>query len=243
MTTEYDDHAMTAEEFGGDKLSNERANLRTASSVTGSDGIEQHRERFENCGECVFFQKPDVCRIVEGPVANDQVCNWIQGRTDDKDDEMKRKYTVKDFRAFAWGMMKRQPYQHKVIDVAGTQEGWLILIEDTADPPHYFSLSKRFHIEHTSLEHHWTQEEADSITRTGMEMDFKPPVNFEEASALFATGELSTEEFEPFKRATTHFTIYEGMKVETILEKDDWKKIRRIDGKMGWVESAALEAI
>ncbi len=199
--TEYDHRAPTTEESSSGKLNNERVNLRTASSVTGSDGIEQHRERFENCGECVFFQKPAICRIVEGPVANDQICNWIQGRTGDEDDEDKRKYDVDDFRAFAWGMMKRQPYQHKVIDVEFTPVGWLILIEDTADPPHRFSLSREFHIEHTSLEHHWTQEEADSITRTGREMNFKPPTSFVEAEKLYGLGEISTEEFEPFKRA------------------------------------------
>ena len=210
QTTEYDDHPQTEQEFSSGKMSNERVNLRTANSVTGSDGIEQHRERYENCGECVFFSKPDVCRIVEGPVDNGQVCNWIQGREADPDDNAKKMYTVNDFRSFAWGMMKRQPYAHKVADVESTPAGWLILIEDTADPPHYFSLSQKFHMEHTALEHHWTQEEVDSITRTGKEMDFKPPVNYEEASALFASGELGLAEFEPFKRAKEA----EGMAVE-----------------------------
>lgn len=200
-TNEYDDHPQTAEEFDSSKISNDRAKLRTASSVIGSDGIQQHRQKFENCGECVFFTKPDVCRIVEGPISNDQVCNWIQGRAGSKEDQERRKYIVKDPRSFGWGMMQRQPYQHKVVDVESTPAGWLYLIEDTADPPHYFSLSLSFHIEHTSLEHHWTQEEVDSITRTGKEMNFKPPINLEEAQALFASGELPLEEFEPFKRA------------------------------------------
>ena len=98
-------------------------------------------------------------------------------------------------------MMKRQPYAHKVVDVASTPAGWLLLIEDTADPVHRFSLSEKFHREHASLEHHWTQEEVDSITRTGKEMDFKPPVNFEEASLAFGRGDMTLEDFEPFKRA------------------------------------------
>jgi len=200
-TTEYDSHAPTAEESSAGKINNERAKLRTTQAVIGSDGIMQHREKYENCGECTFYRKPDVCRIVEGPVADDQVCSWIQGRTGDKEDEEKRKYTVDDVRAFVWGLMVRQPFSHKVVDVEHTTEGWLILIEDTADPPHYFSLSLPFYIEHTSLEHHHTQEEVDSITRTGKEMDFKPPVNFEEASQLYSTGELTTEAFEPFRRA------------------------------------------
>ena len=201
QTTEYDDHPQTEQEFNSGKMSNERVNLRTANSVTGSDGIEQHREKYENCGECVFFSKPDVCKIVEGPVDNGQVCNWIQGREADPDDNAKKMYTVSDFRSFAWGMMRRQPYAHKVVDVESTPAGWLLLIEDTADPPHYFSLSQKFHMEHTALEHHWTQEEVDSITRTGKEMDFKPPVSYEEASLLYGRGDIDDEEFEPFRRA------------------------------------------
>ncbi|KKL96048.1 hypothetical protein LCGC14_1848340, partial [marine sediment metagenome] len=92
-TTEYDSHAPTAEESSAGKINNERAKLRTTQAVIGSDGIMQHREKYENCGECVFYRKPDVCRIVEGPVADDQVCSWIQGRTGDEEDEEKRKYT------------------------------------------------------------------------------------------------------------------------------------------------------
>lgn len=209
-TDEYSNHPQTDLEFDSGKMSNARVNLRTANSVTGSDGIEQHREKFENCGECVFFSKPDVCKIVEGPVDDGQVCDWIQGREADPDDNKKKLFNADDFRSFAWGMMKRQPYAHKVLDVEATPAGWLLLIEDTADPVHRFSLSKKFHIEHTSLEHHWTQEEVDSITRTGKAMDFKPPIDYEEASALFASGELPIEEFEPFKRVKEA----EGMAVE-----------------------------
>ena len=196
-----DEGMPTAEEFSAGKISNDRANLRTANSVTGSDGIEQHREKFENCGECVFFTKPDICKIVEGPVDDGQVCDWIKGRTGNEDDDVKKMYNAPDFRAFAWGMMKRQPYAHKVIDVEMTAAGWLLLIEDTADPPHRFSLDQKFHTEHSSLEHHWTQEEVDSITRTGKAMDFKPPTSYEEASTLFGRGDITIEEFEPFKRA------------------------------------------
>ena len=196
-----DSHIPTEEEFSAGKISNQRANLRTANSVTGSDGIEQHRERFENCGECAYFTKPDICKIVEGPVDDGQVCDWIKGRTGDEDEEKRRMYVAKDFRSFAWGMMRRQPYAHKVIDVEMTPAGWLLLIEDTADPVHRFSLSEKFHTEHSSLEHHWTQEEVDSITRTGKAMDFKPPNSYEEASLLYGRGDIDDEEFEPFRRA------------------------------------------
>ncbi len=198
--TEYDHRAPTTKESSAEKINNERANLRTAVPIIGSDGIEQHRERFENCGECVFFSKPNVCRIVEGPVQSDQLCDYIQGREGEEDDESK-KFNIDDVRAFGWALMKRQAYTHKVIDVEFTPVGWLLLIEDGQDPPHRFSLSWNFARDHLSLEHHFTQEEADRLVREGKVMNFKPPTSFVEAEKLYGLGEISTEEFEPFKRA------------------------------------------
>ncbi|MFH1752896.1 MAG: tetratricopeptide repeat protein [Candidatus Omnitrophota bacterium] len=55
--------------------------------------------------------------------------------------------------------------------------------------------------------------------------------------------ESAEAKFEPFERATTHFTLYEGMKVRMIQKKDGWRKIERPDGKVGWVEGASLEII
>lgn len=48
--------------------------------------------------------------------------------------------------------------------------------------------------------------------------------------------------FEPLDTATTHFTIYGGEKVEIISQEKDWYKVKRLDGKAGWVrkESAAI---
>jgi len=47
--------------------------------------------------------------------------------------------------------------------------------------------------------------------------------------------------FEPFQRATTHFTLYEGMKVKVLLSGNSWSKIRRSDGKTGWVPNEGIE--
>ncbi len=54
----------------------------------------------------------------------------------------------------------------------------------------------------------------------------------------------STEvRFEPFENATTHFTLYEGMKIEIVQYRKEWMKVRRPDGKIGWIKSQAAEKI
>jgi tetratricopeptide (TPR) repeat protein len=47
--------------------------------------------------------------------------------------------------------------------------------------------------------------------------------------------------FEPFDRATTHFALHEGMKVQVLDRKDGWVKIARSDKKMGWVKDLNIE--
>jgi tetratricopeptide (TPR) repeat protein len=49
--------------------------------------------------------------------------------------------------------------------------------------------------------------------------------------------------FEPFESATTHFTLHEGMRIYVIQSKQDWMKIKRSDGKTGWVRKNAAEII
>ncbi|MBL7158305.1 MAG: tetratricopeptide repeat protein [Candidatus Omnitrophica bacterium] len=49
--------------------------------------------------------------------------------------------------------------------------------------------------------------------------------------------------FEPFPRATTHFTLYEGEEILVIERMDSWCKIKRVDGKIGWVKAEAVEVI
>ncbi len=140
------------------KLTNERARLRAAREDNPT----------ERCGFCTYFQKPDVCKIIEGPVAADQVCDWIFSRG-----TTAGLYKIKDedWLAFGRGMIGKQPYQHIVKDVAITPEGPVVMIEDTAKPPHRFSLTKTFHVEHSGFEHHWTQEEVDALVKVGEDMD------------------------------------------------------------------------
>ncbi|MFH0772015.1 MAG: tetratricopeptide repeat protein [Candidatus Omnitrophota bacterium] len=54
------------------------------------------------------------------------------------------------------------------------------------------------------------------------------------------TVEQADAKFEPMDKATTYFTLYEGMKVEVISSTGDWYKIRRQDNKSGWMENSAL---
>lgn len=137
------------------KLTNERAKLRDADP----------NNKGERCGFCVFFNKPSVCKIVEGPVTADLVCDWIQSRGF----EGALQYSVDDadWEAFVKGMIQDQPYQHIVKDGAMTPAGPMVLIEDTSEKPHRFSLTKEFHIGHTSFEHHWTQKEVDDLIVRG----------------------------------------------------------------------------
>jgi tetratricopeptide (TPR) repeat protein len=49
--------------------------------------------------------------------------------------------------------------------------------------------------------------------------------------------------FEPVPRAATHFTLYEGMGVRILSSQGDWSKIKRNDGKVGWIPNTTFEII
>ena len=49
--------------------------------------------------------------------------------------------------------------------------------------------------------------------------------------------------FGPFEAATKFFTLQEGTSVLVLQSKDDWCKVRRSDGKVGWVPQGAVEII
>lgn len=57
--------------------------------------------------------------------------------------------------------------------------------------------------------------------------------------AIVIVSETSAN-FEPFDRATAHFTLYEGMKVEVAAAREGWLKIKRPDIKTGWVKQEDL---
>lgn len=137
------------------KLKNEVLNLRQKDFPKG------------RCGLCRYFSKPETCKILEGPVGAELVCDGFQGLT-----QGFPLYDVSDdnWLAFVQGMVKEQPYQHIVVAGHLTPTGPIVIIKDTIKPnPHIFSLSKDFHIGHTSTEHHWTQEDVDRLIKLGEE--------------------------------------------------------------------------
>jgi len=49
--------------------------------------------------------------------------------------------------------------------------------------------------------------------------------------------------FGPFDSATKFFSLYEGMSAVVVGSKDNWYKVKRPDGKVGWIMKADVEAI
>lgn len=47
--------------------------------------------------------------------------------------------------------------------------------------------------------------------------------------------------FEPFADATTFFTLNEGEDVVILMSKNGWAKVKRPDGRQGWVKAEELE--
>ncbi len=49
--------------------------------------------------------------------------------------------------------------------------------------------------------------------------------------------------FEPIESATLHFGLTEGMKVQILESKPKWLKVKRNDGKSGWINKKSAEKI
>ena len=49
--------------------------------------------------------------------------------------------------------------------------------------------------------------------------------------------------FEPLDNATVYFKIPQGSRVEILEDKDNWYKVKRLDGKIGWVKESVLGLI
>lgn len=54
---------------------------------------------------------------------------------------------------------------------------------------------------------------------------------------------VSDARFEPLNRSAVNFPVYEGMKVRILNTKSGWYKIKRLDGKIGWVTRDSVQPI
>ncbi len=55
--------------------------------------------------------------------------------------------------------------------------------------------------------------------------------------------ESTESRFEPMDQATVHYRLSEGQKVRIVKREGLWRKVRRGDGKEGWVEKDKVEKI
>lgn len=53
----------------------------------------------------------------------------------------------------------------------------------------------------------------------------------------------TSTKFEPIPGATTHFEMPPGWKVKILTKEGDWLKVKRLDGKVGWLKASAVERI
>ncbi|MFA5147398.1 MAG: SH3 domain-containing protein [Candidatus Omnitrophota bacterium] len=49
--------------------------------------------------------------------------------------------------------------------------------------------------------------------------------------------------YEPVEKSTVYYKVYEGQDVIVLTTRNGWRRIRRSDGKVGWVKEAAVEEI
>lgn len=47
--------------------------------------------------------------------------------------------------------------------------------------------------------------------------------------------------YEPIEKSTTYFTLKEGQEVLILKTRNGWRRIKRLDGKLAWVKSDAVE--
>ena len=62
-------------------------------------------------------------------------------------------------------------------------------------------------------------------------------------SEAIVISQTTDARFAPFGSATTFFQLGTGDKVRVVDLKDDWRKVKRPDGKAGWVNASALGMI
>lgn len=136
---------------------NERGRLRQADPLN----------EYERCLFCRHFESPTVCQLLEGPVTQDHLCDYIDSTGMDRGMGV---YFVaeEDFLAFGLALMAKQPLGEEICDVMNSKDGWIIQLEDGNG--HYYSQTKDEFIQHTSINHHWTQTEVNELVMIGRQI-------------------------------------------------------------------------
>ncbi len=75
---------------------------------------------------------------------------------------------------------------------------------------------------------------------TGASLFWK--INYLKKGAIVLTKEAEAR-FAPLEGATIYFKLTQGSRIEVIEKVDNWYRVKRSDGKIGWVSSLSLELI
>lgn len=67
-------------------------------------------------------------------------------------------------------------------------------------------------------------------------------IAFIKRGAVVVTKEVEAR-FEPAEAATAYFKLTEGSRLEIIDTQDTWVKVKRFDGRIGWIPQAAMEKV
>ena len=73
-------------------------------------------------------------------------------------------------------------------------------------------------------------------------ISFNRKITYLNNSAVVISQEAQSR-FEPLESATTYFTLGQGSLVEVIETTPSWAKIRRPDGKIGWINQSSLSLV
>jgi SH3-like domain-containing protein len=49
--------------------------------------------------------------------------------------------------------------------------------------------------------------------------------------------------YEPLEKSTTYYTLHEGAKVRILQTGNGWLKVRRADGRSGWLKKESVAGI
>lgn len=132
-----------------------------------SDGevrLRTHEFTTGKCEYCQYFNNVR-CSVLEHVVGPGQVCDAYSGNY--FYNESDRKIVVEDFKGLIKGLMSRQPLQNLVVRSLDSPVGILIIMRDSMETSHYFSITMNDFMENMINKHHWTQDEVNKLSGFG----------------------------------------------------------------------------